>query len=245
METDASALLKEGERIDDLEFKGLRLIQDRRHFCFGTDSVLLADSVRAKPSERIIDIGSGTGFLATMIHAETGASTVGIELQTELYDMSVRSRALNGLDGVEFYNMDLRDAPERFGDGSFDAAVCNPPYFSGGISNSAATFTQSRHECTCDISDVARCCKRLVRYGGRLYTVYPTKGLFRLADALTGNGFKILRCRLVSSFENKPPYIALVEAKRGVGFSDTEWSCMTLYKPDGTYTDEARRIYGR
>ena len=36
------------ERIDDLQLKGLSIIQDTELFCFGTDAVLLADFVRLK-----------------------------------------------------------------------------------------------------------------------------------------------------------------------------------------------------
>ena len=35
--------IKENERIDDLEYKGLKLIQNKNGFCFGVDSVLLSD----------------------------------------------------------------------------------------------------------------------------------------------------------------------------------------------------------
>ena len=35
--------LKENERIDDLQYEGLKIIQDKTAFCFGIDSVLLSD----------------------------------------------------------------------------------------------------------------------------------------------------------------------------------------------------------
>ena len=35
--------LKENERIDDLEFKGFKIIQNSEGFCFGIDAVLLSD----------------------------------------------------------------------------------------------------------------------------------------------------------------------------------------------------------
>ena len=35
--------LKENERIDDLEFKKLKVIQNKEGFCFGIDAVLLSD----------------------------------------------------------------------------------------------------------------------------------------------------------------------------------------------------------
>ena len=38
-----SNLLKQGERLDDLQLGGLGLIQDPDKFCFGVDAVLLSD----------------------------------------------------------------------------------------------------------------------------------------------------------------------------------------------------------
>ena len=35
--------LKENERIDDLEYKELKIIQNKDGFCFGVDSILLSD----------------------------------------------------------------------------------------------------------------------------------------------------------------------------------------------------------
>ena len=35
--------LEENERIDDLEYKNLKIIQNEKGFCFGIDSVLLSD----------------------------------------------------------------------------------------------------------------------------------------------------------------------------------------------------------
>ena len=34
--------VRDGERVDDLQISGLRLIQDPNQFCFGVDAVLLS-----------------------------------------------------------------------------------------------------------------------------------------------------------------------------------------------------------
>ncbi len=44
--------LKENERIDDLEYKGLKIIQNENYFCFGIDSILLSDF--AKDLKKIV-----------------------------------------------------------------------------------------------------------------------------------------------------------------------------------------------
>ena len=55
--------LKENERIDELEFKNLKIIQNKDGFCFGIDSVLLSDF--AKDHEALIlKIGYVDGEIA-------------------------------------------------------------------------------------------------------------------------------------------------------------------------------------
>ena len=64
--------LKENERIDDLEFKDLKIIQDSTGFCFGIDSVLLSDYAKnIKKGAKIIDIGTGTGILGILLCGNT------------------------------------------------------------------------------------------------------------------------------------------------------------------------------
>ena len=50
-------------RVDDLQFQGLRLVQDTELPRFTADSVLLANFLRLRPNDRAIDLGSGTGVL--------------------------------------------------------------------------------------------------------------------------------------------------------------------------------------
>ena len=48
--------LKETERIDDLQLKGLKLIQDKTGFCFGIDAVLLANFAKVKNNAKVVAI---------------------------------------------------------------------------------------------------------------------------------------------------------------------------------------------
>ena len=55
--------LKENERIDDLEFKGFKIIQNSEGFCFGIDAVLLSDFAKNIKNKKII----GKKFLFNLI----------------------------------------------------------------------------------------------------------------------------------------------------------------------------------
>ena len=54
-----SNLLKQGERLDDLQLGGLGLIQDPDKFCFGVDAVLLSDFAKVRQGETVLDWEQG------------------------------------------------------------------------------------------------------------------------------------------------------------------------------------------
>ena len=49
--------LEKNERIDDLEFKNLKVIQNKNGFCFGMDAVLLSDFAKnIKRNATVLDL---------------------------------------------------------------------------------------------------------------------------------------------------------------------------------------------
>ena len=60
--------LKENEKIEDLQYKNLKIIQDKKGFCFGIDSILLANFAKnIKKEAKVLDLGTGTGIIATLL----------------------------------------------------------------------------------------------------------------------------------------------------------------------------------
>ena len=64
-------LLKDKERIDDLERNGYGIIQRKDGFCFGMDAVLLSGFVQVKLGEKVLDLGTGTGIIPILLEAKT------------------------------------------------------------------------------------------------------------------------------------------------------------------------------
>ena len=50
--------LKPGERMDDLQRNGYRIIQNPEKFCFGMDAVLLSGFAKVKKGEQLLDLGT-------------------------------------------------------------------------------------------------------------------------------------------------------------------------------------------
>lgn len=122
--------LKPGERLDELQRNGYRIIQDPGRFCFGMDAVLLAGFAKVKPGERVVDLGTGTGIIPILLEARTkGASFTGLEIQAESADMARRSVLLNDLqDRVHIVDGDIKEAVQIFGAASRHVVTSNPPY---------------------------------------------------------------------------------------------------------------------
>ena len=122
-------LLKENERIDDLQRNHYKIIQDRERFCFGMDAVLLSGFARAQEGSRVLDLGTGTGIIPILMEAKTKAAHLtGLEIQPESADMAKRSVELNGLEEkIAIVTGDIKEAVGLFGAASFDVVTCNPP----------------------------------------------------------------------------------------------------------------------
>ena len=93
-------LLRDGERIDDLQCNGFRIIQDPSQFCFGMDAVLLADFAAGRKKAAGMDLGTGTGIIPLLMLAKNKAwEFTALEIQPEMADMAERSAKLNDVSG--------------------------------------------------------------------------------------------------------------------------------------------------
>ena len=241
-------LLKENERVDDLQRNGYKIIQDPDRFCFGMDAVLLSGFAKASEGDKVLDLGTGTGIIPLLMEAKTKAAHLtGLEIQAESADMAERSVKLNGLsDKITIVNGDIKEAARLFGAASFDVVTCNPPYMTEhhGLTNLHEPKAIARHELLCTLEDVISQAAKLLKPGGNFYMVHRP---FRLADIIVlMREYKLeaKRMKLVYPFADKEPNMVLIEAKRGSKPRLTVEKPLVVYKEPGVYTDEIYDIYG-
>ncbi len=242
-------MLKEGERIDDLQLKGLRLIQDPSGFCFGVDAVLLADFARIKKKERVVDLGTGTGVIPLLIYGRyEPKEIIGVEIQQRVADMASRSMELNNLqDRIRVLECDIKDCYEVIGVNTMDAVVSNPPYKKGntGLMSSDESKAISRHEILIDLDGLIYSAAMLLKDRGRLYMVHRPERLKDIILALDKHRFTPKRIRFVHPSCGKAPTMLLVEASKGGGDFLKIEEPLYIYNVDGRYSDEINSIYGR
>lgn len=240
--------LKPGERLDELQRKNYKIIQNTNQFCFGMDAVLLSGFARVFPGETVLDLGTGTGVIPLLLEAKTkGKHFTGLEIQADSVDMAKRSVILNGLEEkIDIVQGDIREASKIFGTASFDVVTSNPPYMnhSHGLVNPNSAKAIARHEILCTLEDVIRETAAVLKSGGRFYMVHRP---FRLADIINVCCLYKLepkRMRLVYPYIDKEPNMVLMECVKGGGRNLSVEAPLIVYKEPGHYTDEILDIYG-
>ena len=240
--------LKAGERLDDLERNGYRIIQNPDVFCFGMDAVLLSGFVRTADGTKVLDLGCGNGIIPILLAAKTGASGItGLEIQEYSADMAERSVRLNKLEGkISIVRGDIKEAAGIFEAASFDTVTSNPPYIKGGkgLTNPGAPKAIARHELMCSLEDVVSAAQYLLRPGGAFFMVHRPQRLSEIFICLSRHGLEPKRMKLVYPFIDHEPNMVLLEARRGGRPQLNIEKPLIVYKSEGVYSDEIYDIYG-
>ena len=211
--------IRPGERLDDLQLNGLELIQDPEKFCFGVDAVLLADFVKVRPGENVLDLGRGNGIIPLLLSAKTQAAHItGLEIQEDIVEMARRSVSHNGLnDRIDIVEGDIKEAADIFKPAFFDVITTNPPYMLAehGLRNPDDSRAIARHEVLCSLDDILRESMKLMQDKSRFYMIHRP---FRLTEIMIKmNYYKIepKRIRFVHPYIDKEPTMVLIEGVRG------------------------------
>ncbi len=241
--------LHEFERMDDLHLQGLKIIQNKNHFCFGTDAVLLASYADIKPNMRVLDLCTGNGIIPILLAAKTSASHItGVEFFEEHVQMAKRSVALNALEHkIDFVVGDVKEMKSLVLSGSFDYVTVNPPYkpLLSGYQNHDDMKTAARHEVLCTLEDVVRAARFALKSGGKMAMVHRADRLADVIYAMKSYHIEPKKLTMVSARKEEKPKLILVEGISDGKSGITVTAPLFIYDDDGNYTGRFREIYGK
>lgn len=237
------------ETLEDLQCSGLRLIQKKDGFRFGTDAVLLADFAKKIRSENTLDLCTGTGIVPLLLSAKTDTKKIsGLEIQEDIAALAKKSVELNGLSERIFIQCgDLKNAAYIYPAASFDLITCNPPYMKSGCAllNKSDNKVISRHEILCTFDDITRSSAKLLRRGGHLAVVHRPNRLVDVLYSMRKNHIEPKYIRFVYPNAEKPPVLFLTDAMLGANSEIKVLPPLFLHDEKGQETEELKLIYGR
>lgn len=158
------------------------------------DSHLLAEAVVADGvSGTVVEVGTGSGYVAERIAAETGSQVVATDLNPHAC-VQARERTEHGVEVVR------ADLLEPFRAGAFDAVVFNPPYLPTDDAAARNDWMEvaltggedGRAVVDPFLDDVGR----VLAPGGAVYLLVSSlTGVDEVVDHAAGNGFSAVALR--------------------------------------------------
>ena len=242
--------LKEYERIDDLEFKNLKIIQNKNGFCFGIDSILLVDFAKIiKTNSKVIDLGTGTGVIPILLSGKTKKTKfTGIEIQQDVADMANRSVKLNNLqDRINILNTNILDLKQKYKKGEFDVVVSNPPYKKQGtgIINENDQKQISRHEITASLENFIEIASYLLKDFGEFYMVHRPDRLVDIFNIMREQKIEPKKIKFIYPNKNKKTNLIVIKGvKNAKPFLEYE-NNLYIYENNGNYTEDILKIYNK
>lgn len=240
--------LEKDEKVEDLQFGNLKIIQNKKGFCFGIDSILLSDFAKGiKQGAKVIDLGTGTGIIATLLCGKTNLKEIiGIEKQKKVCEMAQRSIQLNQLENkFKIIHKDIMEVVEILEKNTFDVIVTNPPYQKRGtgLKNEEENKVIARHETTATLEDFIRVSKELLKDKGEFYMVHRPERLVDILNSMRKCKIEPKILRFVYANKESEPKLMLIKGiKNAKPFLKIQ-NNLYIYDGNGKYTKEINKIY--
>lgn len=206
-------------KIEDLNLENLKVMQDDQLYCFTSDSVLLTRFAKAKRNDDVADFCSGSGIVGFNFYGlnKNLVKKVSLfEMQKPLFELSVKSIELNGLEQVfSAHNLKIQEIDSSFNE-RFSLILCNPPYMkvTSGETKEKPQIAMCWSEVALTLEELINAVSKCLKFGGRFCMVHRAD---RLTDALVlMREFNVEPKRLqFINAKDKEPYSFLIEGVKG------------------------------
>jgi len=101
--------MKGNNETQDTFYHGrISILQKKKGFRFSIDAPLLADFIRTKQSDELLELGAGNGVISLLLSIKPFKHITALEIQKSLFDLAKRSIRLNQLEHKITINWSIR-----------------------------------------------------------------------------------------------------------------------------------------
>ncbi|MGI6233502.1 MAG: tRNA1(Val) (adenine(37)-N6)-methyltransferase [Prevotella sp.] len=218
---------------EGFRFRQFFVRHDRCAMKVGTDGVLLG--AWARGGRHILDAGAGSGLVALMMSQRFPEAQVdGVEIDAAAAAQAAENVTASPFaDKIRIYHTSLQlfaESDER--EATYDALVCNPPFFIDSLTSPDKGRTVARHASALTPADLMQAASRLLDEEGELSVIIPADQVSRMEGEASIAGFRLARRTLLRTTPRKPLRRALLSFSRRPVIP-AELSEQTLLTPDG------------
>lgn len=259
--------LYDDETIEDLQRRGLRIIQKKDGFRFGEDAILLAHGVNnlwdtsCRGACSFVEFGSHCGVVSILFSAlSAGAKGIGLELVARQVELMRRNISLNHMeDRLGVLRQDIRELavdkpmwPEELIPNSYNFVIANPPYGIAYDKKSKAGDDEireerliARYELALSFDEMAVAASRLLKSKGKFVFIHRPERLADIFRALEKARLMPSEMTVIVPHEGEAASLVLIAAtKDGKSGGFQLRPQMIVRQADGSYAEGMQSIYG-
>jgi tRNA1Val (adenine37-N6)-methyltransferase len=214
---------------------------------YSVEPFLLAHWTCPAKGSSILDIGTGCGVIPLLLMSrQTDLAITGVEIQSSLYQSAVENVETNGWSHrIQILEGDFQSIASDLEPESFDWILSNPPYrkVNSGKINPCKEKALARHELALTLETLVATSAILLKPEGKIALAYPFHRLEEVMHQLREVQLNPTRFVRVFGHEEVAPKICLVEAVKGKAPQTPLEQTLTIYHPDGSYTQTMQEIY--
>ncbi len=191
------------------------LFQNPKHFCFNTDTALLAQFMKIHQNDRVLEIGCNNGALLLYADRYQPSSLTGVEILEEPARLAAYNLSAFARSSWQIVQADICGCASDLG--KFDVILSNPPFFTLEESgfpkvNDLDLRKLGRIEANLRLDALIAAASDLLRSSGRLFLVHRPDRLMEILRTLDQNGFGLHRIGFVYDRRDRQCKSLLIEA---------------------------------
>jgi tRNA1(Val) A37 N6-methylase TrmN6 len=200
-------------RLDYFIRPDVKVWQNPDHFCFNTDTALLAKFVQFKRKDSVLDIGTNNGVLLVWADQFGCARLDGIEILEDAYKAAQKNRE----DFIHCPGDMILGDVNAYDQRTYSLILSNPPYFPLKSTHPDTPLTMrqlGRVEQNLNFDELVKAAARLLEAGGRFCFVHRPDRLNDLFFKLHENHFSVSRIQFVYDSRDGQCKTVLIEARK-------------------------------
>lgn len=202
----------------------------------GTDAVLLGAWVEIKPTDWVLDIGTGCGVLPLMLAQRGIAKVHAVDIdEASAQEAAENFHASQWNRQLFAFHADVRHFTMQC---AYDLIISNPPFFIHSFKCDADRRNQARHtDTSLTFNELILSVQRLLKPDGRFVLVLPERESHDFLPLAEQANLFLYRKENVIPIEGKDPNRVNMELRYGKPES-VKVSELVIRRTDGSFSDE-------